>query len=255
MVNKLFRAISPIITSISAFLYKRNFMPIVFLFLSLTMIAYGEVVHNVNIMNFSGIFFLLSLLITLLSIGVFLVKKKWSYAVISSGFIIVTLFSLKIIFFLVDFFPGVTRDGFADNLTIPSGLEIYEQIGADGQFQETANINTLQQTSFSLFHSEMTGMYKYEVWLGKIEPGEVYLKAYEITQNYRLSKNRLKGQSSIKVENTSDEYIRFQNNGFTIYEGDWDYPYAARFEVWFILKNGEERKLLEKNYKIEGFSF
>ena len=41
---------------------------------------------------------------------------------------------------------------------------------------------------------------------------------------------------------------------FTIYEGDWGKPYAARFELWFKPVNGgHERKLIEKNYKIEGW--
>jgi hypothetical protein len=41
---------------------------------------------------------------------------------------------------------------------------------------------------------------------------------------------------------------------FTIYEGDWGKPYSARFEIWFIPDNGgKERKLVEKNYKVEGW--
>jgi hypothetical protein len=40
----------------------------------------------------------------------------------------------------------------------------------------------------------------------------------------------------------------------TIYEGDWGKPYAARFEVWFKPDNGgNEQKLFQKNYKIEGW--
>ena len=43
-------------------------------------------------------------------------------------------------------------------------------------------------------------------------------------------------------------------NGFTIYEGDWGKPYAARIEVWFRPDSGQpERKLLERTCKIEGW--
>jgi hypothetical protein len=43
-------------------------------------------------------------------------------------------------------------------------------------------------------------------------------------------------------------------SGFTIYEGDWGKPYAARFEVWFKPDSkGPERKLAERIYKIEGW--
>lgn len=46
----------------------------------------------------------------------------------------------------------------------------------------------------------------------------------------------------------------FSEASFTIYEGDWDKPYAARFEVWFVPDSGKpERKLMEKVFKIEGW--
>ena len=39
-----------------------------------------------------------------------------------------------------------------------------------------------------------------------------------------------------------------------ISEGDWDKPYAARFEVWFKPDSDEtERKLAERVFKIEGW--
>ena len=42
--------------------------------------------------------------------------------------------------------------------------------------------------------------------------------------------------------------------GFTIYEGDWGKPYAARFEVWFEPDSGkDQRKLAERVFKIEGW--
>ncbi|NQY09723.1 MAG: hypothetical protein HRT71_09450, partial [Flavobacteriales bacterium] len=96
------------------------------------------------------------------------------------------------------------------------------------------------------------GLYEYDVWLNKIENGTVYLKAFEITQEYQLSIDRLPKQSSIKVNNQSDKILKFESNGhFTIYEGDWGKPYAARFEIWFKPNNKEkERKLIEK---IEGW--
>ena len=41
---------------------------------------------------------------------------------------------------------------------------------------------------------------------------------------------------------------------FTIYEGDWFDYYAARIEVWFKdTKTGDEKKLLEKVYRVEGW--
>ncbi|MDN3706528.1 hypothetical protein QW060_26370 [Myroides ceti] len=97
----------------------------------------------------------------------------------------------------------------------------------------------------------------------KIESGYCYLKAFEVTHNDPLSADRLKERSKIKVFNSSDTTAKFEMTAregysaegiFTIYEGDWDKPYAARFEVWFVPDNGgKERKLIEKNFKIEGW--
>jgi hypothetical protein len=44
------------------------------------------------------------------------------------------------------------------------------------------------------------------------------------------------------------------NTTFTIYEGDWGKPYAARFEVWFVPDSGKpERKLMQQVFRIEGW--
>jgi hypothetical protein len=56
------------------------------------------------------------------------------------------------------------------------------------------------------------------------------------------------------VDNPTDTLSRFNTEeSFTIYEGDWGNPYAARFEVWYRPNKGEERKLKSKNFKIEGW--
>ena len=74
--------------------------------------------------------------------------------------------------------------------------------------------------------------------------------------------DRLKERSRIDVFNQSDTLIRIDMGNdnynsertFTIYEGDWGKPYAARFEVWFVpASGGQEKKLVEKNFKIEGW--
>jgi hypothetical protein len=95
----------------------------------------------------------------------------------------------------------------------------------------------------------------YDFWIGKIESGSIYLKAFEITQNLGLSADRLPKSSSISIYNPTDSIIKFgTNSDFTIYEGDWGDSYAVRFEVWFKPDNGaKERKLYSKNYKIEGW--
>ncbi len=99
------------------------------------------------------------------------------------------------------------------------------------------------------------GIYEALYTLNAGEPGEVYLKAFEVTQGTQLSPNRLEDSSKTRMAWSEDASKRFRAiAGFTIYEGDWGQPYAARFEVWFVPDNGApERKLGERVYKIEGW--
>ncbi|HEX8269081.1 MAG TPA: hypothetical protein VF581_04245 [Flavobacterium sp.] len=82
-----------------------------------------------------------------------------------------------------------------------------------------------------------------------------YFKAFEITKDQPLSSERLVQASKMYIKNSTDSIKEFKQDGtFTIYEGDWGKPYAARFEIWFKPKHeGRARKLIEKNYKIEGW--
>ena len=110
-------------------------------------------------------------------------------------------------------------------------------------------------SAIHLRESFQPGLYDSEIWGNPGEPGMIYLKAYEVTKETRLSADRLKVRSNEWVgwsDNPEEQF--FSNTHFTIYEGDWGKPYAARFEVWFVPDSGEpERKLMEKTFKIEGW--
>jgi len=109
--------------------------------------------------------------------------------------------------------------------------------------------------SFRLFNSMQPGIYNAEIRCNPGEPGEIYLKAFEITQETRLSEGRLADRASEFVGWSDDpEEQFFSDVHFTIYEGNWGEFYGARFEVWFRPEGGgEERKLMESNWKIEGW--
>ncbi|MBQ7693882.1 MAG: hypothetical protein IJT50_02045 [Lentisphaeria bacterium] len=99
------------------------------------------------------------------------------------------------------------------------------------------------------------GIYEGAVWCNPGERGTIYLKAFEITKGTPLSVQRLELSSNC-VSGWSDDpreqYFNAMN--FTIYEGRWGQYYGARFEVWFKPDSGgPERKLFEKNYKIQGW--
>ncbi|MDD4821696.1 MAG: hypothetical protein PHI48_03960 [Bacteroidales bacterium] len=155
-------------------------------------------------------------------------------------------------------------DKFADNLTIPTDIQIENPLDIDlGNRNRPDSIVKAKKSDvdFVLYNSSQPGQYEYDLWLGKIDSGTVYLKVYEVTHNQRLTERSLSDDSFaeegiLRVANSSDSLIRFgTKEHFTIYEGDWGKPYAVRFEVWYKPDNGNERKLIEKNYKIEGWQF
>jgi hypothetical protein len=111
------------------------------------------------------------------------------------------------------------------------------------------------QSSFNLRRSFQPGIYDSIIWVNPGEPGMIYLKSFEVTKGTPLSVRTLKESSNewIGWSNNPDQLF-FSNTHFTIYEGDWGKPYAARFEVWFTPDSGKaDRKLLEKVFKIEGW--
>ena len=99
------------------------------------------------------------------------------------------------------------------------------------------------------------GIYYATIWINPGEPGTIYLKAFEITTNHRLSARRLQDKSNERTGWSTDLTQKFlSSTRFTIYEGDAKQFYGARFEVWFVPDSGDsERKLLEKNFRIEGW--
>ena len=99
------------------------------------------------------------------------------------------------------------------------------------------------------------GIYEAEVWCNPGERGTIWLKAFEITRGTPLSARRLEMSSGCISGWSDDPEEQFQSSMyFTIYEGEWDRFYGARFELWFKPDDGgAERKLLGKNYKIQGW--
>lgn len=108
---------------------------------------------------------------------------------------------------------------------------------------------------FVLRNGMQPGIYNLTLRLNPGEPGVTYLKAYEVTKGTRLSEGRLYGRSNERIGWSQDPEEKFlYENEFTIYEGDWGKPYAARIEVWFRPDSGKpERKLTERICKIEGW--
>lgn len=131
-------------------------------------------------------------------------------------------------------------------VTLRNSLPIYQnQLGQLPQNEPSLNLRQLSQP----------GIYQATSWVNAREPGNLYLKAFEVTQGTPLSAKSLKSDSAEQMgwsDNPAELFL--SNTRFSIYEGDWGQPYAARFEVWFSPDSGAgDRKLLERNFKIEGW--
>ena len=224
-------------------------------------IAVGIVVSNeitkVNSLGIVNYWILtIALLGLIVSIIYQLIKRRWFKALLTGLFFGGTITALVLYVLFIFFIETIDGDGWADNLTIPENIDL--NLPKEIEFRNHPDsINTIvkNKIDFELYNSFQLGIYEYELWLNEIENGTVYLKAFEITQEYQLSTDRLPKGSTIKVNNESDKILKFESNShFTIYEGDWGKPYAARFEVWFKPDNKDkERKLMDKIYKIEGW--
>ncbi len=207
--------------------------------------------------NFFFLLFCLGLLILIISLGYQFYKKRWWLSAVSFAFVILIVFGFLIFLFL-NFMKTQTKpDGYADNLVIPSGIKY----NLPTRQYKPSEIDSID---FHIYSIRQPGIYGYVVWTKKINRGIVYLKVFEVTKNESLSAKTIKEHSSLFVYNPTNKILMFQladnikpyNKDFTIFEGDWGKPYLARFELWYLPENGgQEIKLSEKIYKIEGWQF
>ena len=124
---------------------------------------------------------------------------------------------------------------------------------------QSVNLDSLETeefigVDFIIYSLPEVGAYEYDLWLKSNVDGTIYLKAFEKDSNTPLSSDKLKNESSLIIESTNKAVKQFSSTShFTIYETDPNGYYETRFEVWFVPKGGgEEIKVIERNYKIEG---
>lgn len=200
---------------------------------------------------------LVGLTVLLISIIYQFFKRKWLAAIISLLAFGGTFIFFAVVAVAMFFAKTIDGDRWADNLKIPENISISTPIDLPTNGIRPDSVENIKRKNidFQLYNSFQPGLYYYDFWTSKIETGTIYLKAFEITKNYNLSKDRLPETTALSVSNPTDTILKFGTaSDFTIYEGDWGKPYAARFEVWFKPENGDqERKLFQKNYKIEGW--
>jgi len=164
--------------------------------------------------------------------------KKW-------WFIIPQIIITGLLFFYVSFiFTFSPPDYYGVHKDIPEGIKIYEPINRDINDTDFLNHQLVLSSSFQ------PGIYTYYTNYIPNGLGYFYIKVFEITTNDRLSKERIKERSKIKIDKLNTE---LHSGRFTIYEGDWGYKYGSRIELWLQPNKGKEFKVTERNYIVEGW--
>lgn len=242
-------------TKILTYFFDKWWRPVLVFGLTALIMVLCELTNNHKLQDYSFLLFVLGFLGLTISTIYQLVKRRWRFAILTTLIIGVSLAAFFFYSITLYWKDQSMPDTYADNLKIPTDIKINEPL------EETEPTN-IADTDFYVYNSFQPGLYQYTFWTKRIERGKIYLKAFEVTQNEPLSVDRLKESSTISVYNPTDSLVMFQmdkansqyGRPFTIYEGDWGKPYAARFELWFVPDNGgHERKLIEKNYKVEGW--
>ncbi len=86
--------------------------------------------------------------------------------------------------------------------------------------------------------------------------GKLYAKVYDVQSGKQLSADRIAPVSQRLMDWSPNGLTYFHYGAeITVYEGDWDHKYKARFELWFVDESGHETKMAEMSRMINGWEF
>lgn len=198
----------------------------------------GTLLRRDIIIDLSILLFLINFLGCFVSAVIQLIEGKWYFFIFQ--------FLISIYLFLnVSLVASISLpDYYGAHKVIPKGIDIFNPLNED------SDTNELVKNEFIILNYGQPGNYRFYTKLELAEVGILYLKIYELTSNDRLSDFRVAEESKIEIEKVG---LNVYTSSFTIYEGSWGDKYGARIELWFEPKNGNEYKVLEKNYIIEGW--
>lgn len=209
-------------------------IPIVFYIIPITIYILGHIFDSTDIISYSLKIFLINVLGTIISVIVQIAMKKW-YCILPQILVLAFLF-----FYATKFFTYGELDFFSTRYKIPEGIKCEELSHREIQESE------LNSNDFKL--KGCCGYHTYYARFQPLEKGYLYIKAYEITTNERLSEEYIDNWSKIMIKNSNQ---KFYSGTFTIYEGAGD-KYCARIELWFKPNSGKEYMVNQKNYIVEG---
>jgi hypothetical protein len=245
---------------LTKYILKKWWIPLLlFILTSLSVLALISSTNKI-LLNISDYFFLFTFSLLLIAGFWQLIKGKWYIGILQLGTLFIVVLGIIFIASFMSMF-GPDTDTFADNLKLPENVELEKPIDTKlGENFEAIRPKELENVSkdkmyFQLYNSFQPGLYEFDFWINSNQSGTIFLKVFEITQEVQLSSSSVRERSSLRINNTNGLVEKFSaTDDFTIYEGDWGKPYGARFKIWFKPDNEKaEKKLMEKNYIIEGW--
>jgi hypothetical protein len=215
-----------------------GWIPIVANFLAIGIFFLGLSLRRDWIVDLSLIVFYLNIIGTIISSVVQIVNGKWYFIFPQLGLAAFLFYYAGMVFtFSPPDYYGVHK-------------EIPENIDFSNPLDSLPTDEEFEKHDFVLINNFQPGLYIYQTDHRPTESGHFYVKAYEINSNDRLSGERMEVSSKVVVDNLEQQ--KWQGE-FTIYEGDWGDKYGSRIELWFKTTAGQEYKVEERNFIIEGW--
>ena len=167
--------------------------------------------------------------------------------------IILFLIVLIVGWFVFGFFAIENEETKFYNIEIPDSLNYNKPI----EFLTNQQIDSLKKLKVLrekiLVIGDGYSGYDFYMWYKPTEKGEIYIKAFELTQNVQLSEWKLSQRTNNEISELSDNFKLYKGKT-VIDEGTFEHYYPARFELWFKSKStGIEKKITGKRYVIDGW--
>ena len=158
---------------------------------------------------------------------------------------------LVLIALAIFYFARPSHDRFGKDHPIPEGLEYSIPLDSTS----TAAADSLDSSTWLILRNGIQGgIYNYDFYYGPLPAGEIFLRCFEANDNIPLSIDRIEERSKVAIDSTASFAQLVSKQEFTIYEGEWEDYYAALIEVWHRdAATKQEKKLLEKVYRVEGW--
>lgn len=151
---------------------------------------------------------------------------------------------------------GFGDEYFADGLKMPTDIQVDEPEEIAENWLETgvkSSTSTNRTDSFALYGKSDMGC---EAWINPGEPGQVVLRAYEVTTGKcafsREIELKSESENAWSVVRT-EKFLYYHPHLRVFLRGRENVFYAVRFEVWFKPSSGQPgRKLIERVYRVCG---